>query len=107
MTALPEAKLAREAELCYAMLALVTDYDCWHPDHAAVTVEAIMDVMQRNVMSAQSVIATVVPLLAGDHSCTCGRALDHAIATAPSLIPRDTHARLGLLVNKYLGDPAG
>ena len=106
MTALPEAKLAREAGLCYVTLALVTDYDCWHPDHDAVTVEAVMAVMRRNVANAQATIAAAVPRLAGERGCACGRALDHAIMTAPELIPRATRDRLGLLVNDYLGAPA-
>lgn len=106
MTALPEAKLAREAEMCYATLALVTDYDAWHPHHDAVTVEAVMAVMRQNVASAQAMIAAVVPLLAGERGCACGQALANAIMTAPEHIPPEVHARLGLLVAKYLGDPA-
>ena len=106
MTALPEAKLAREAELCYAILALVTDYDCWHPDHDAVTVESVLEVMQRNVANAQAVLAAVIPLLAGQRACSCGQALDHAIMTAPELIPSETRQRLGLLIDKYLDQPS-
>jgi 5'-methylthioadenosine phosphorylase len=106
MTALPEAKLAREAELCYATLALITDYDCWHLEHDSVTVDAVMKVMQQNVASAKAVIAAAVPLLAGARSCACGHALDHAIMTSPHLIPPDVRERLGLLVGKYIGVPA-
>ena len=106
MTALPEAKLAREAELCYGVLALVTDYDSWHPDHDAVTVEAVMDVMQRNVASAQAAIAALIPLLPDARGCDCGRALDHAIMTAPGVIPRPVYDRLRPLVEKYLSLPA-
>lgn len=105
MTALPEAKLAREAELCYATLALVTDYDCWHPHHDAVTVEAVMAVMRHNVTSAQAIIAAAVPLLAGPVSCVCGQALQNAIMTTPRLIPPQTRARLALIVDKYLPAP--
>ena len=106
MTALPEAKLAREAEICYSTLALVTDYDSWHPGHDAVTVEAVMAVMRQNIASAQAVIAAAVPLLADERGCACGQALDHAIMTAPEHIPPEVHARLGLLLAKYLGDAA-
>ncbi len=105
MTALPEAKLAREAELCYVTLALVTDYDCWHPDHDSVTVEAVMDVMHRNVANAQAVIAAVVPHIATERGCGCAHALDHAIMTAPDAIPGEVRERLDLLLRKYLGPP--
>lgn len=107
MTALPEAKLAREAGVCYATLALVTDYDCWHQEHEAVTVEGVLAVMSRNVANAQAVIAAAVPLLAGDRACTCGQALDHAIMTAPASIPPETRERLALLVDPYLPPSAG
>jgi 5'-methylthioadenosine phosphorylase len=106
MTALPEAKLAREAEMCYGTLALVTDYDAWHPQHDAVTVEAVMNVMKRNVANAQAVIAAVVPLLAVERTCTCGQALNHAIMTDRAAIGADVKERLGLLVQNYLGDSA-
>jgi 5'-methylthioadenosine phosphorylase len=104
MTALPEAKLAREAEICYATLALVTDYDVWHPDHDAVTVEAVMNVMQRNIANAQAVIADAVPRIAVERTCACGHALDHAIMTAPAMIPADIREGLDLLVGRYLDD---
>jgi 5'-methylthioadenosine phosphorylase len=104
MTALPEAKLAREAELCYGTLALITDYDCWHPEHDAVTVETVLDVMRRNIAHAQQVIAAAVPLLAAERSCACSHALDHAIMTAPGVIPAETRAKVALLVDKYLGE---
>ena len=102
MTVLPEAKLAREAGLCYATLALITDYDCWHPDHDAVTVEAVMAVMQRNVVNAQAVIAAAVSLLRDARECTCGQALENAIMTAPGLIPADVRERLGPLIDPYI-----
>jgi 5'-methylthioadenosine phosphorylase len=104
MTALPEAKLAREAELCYGTLALITDYDCWHPEHDAVIVETVLDVMRRNIAHAQQVIAAAVPLLAAERSCACSHALDHAIMTAPGVIPAETRAKVALLVDKYLGE---
>jgi 5'-methylthioadenosine phosphorylase len=106
MTALPEAKLAREAELCYATLALVTDYDCWHPAHDAVTVEAVVAVMEKNVANAQAVIAAAIPNLAAGRACSCGSALSTAIMTAPARVPQDVRERLGLLVDKYLNDSA-
>lgn len=106
MTALPEAKLAREAEICYGTLALVTDYDVWHPEHDAVTVEAVMDVMQRNVANAQAVIAAVIPLIAVERTCACGHALNHAIMTNPAAITSEAKERLGILVAKYLSDDA-
>lgn len=102
MTALPEAKLAREAGLCYATLALVTDYDCWHPDHDDVTVDAVLAVMHRNVANAQAVIAASIPLLAGERGCGCGHALNNAIMTAPATIPAEVRERLALLVDPYL-----
>jgi 5'-methylthioadenosine phosphorylase len=102
MTALPEAKLAREAGLCYATLALVTDYDCWHPEHDAVTVDAVIAVMHRNVANAQAVIAASVPLLAEDRGCACGKALENAIMSAPGMIPAEVRERLALLVDPYL-----
>lgn len=102
MTALPEAKLAREAELCYATLALVTDYDAWHPQHDSVTVDAVVQVIQQNVRNAQAVVAALVPLLTDDRSCGCGSALQNAIMTAPNAVPEETRARLALIAGKYL-----
>ncbi len=86
MTNMPEAKLAREAELCYATIAMVTDYDCWHPEHAHVTVDQVVGVANRNAAAAQRLIRTVVPRLAGRPTpcpCGCDRALDSAVMTAP------------------------
>jgi 5'-methylthioadenosine phosphorylase len=86
MTNLPEAQLAREAELCYASLAMVTDYDCWHPDHDAVTVDAVIRVLLNNAENARSVVRALSARVAADgHAaqCTCRRALDHALITAP------------------------
>ena len=75
MTALPEAKLAREAEICYATLALVTDYDCWHPGHDSVTVVTVVRVLQQNVANAQAIIQAVVPAVDDQHNCACHTAL--------------------------------
>ena len=86
MTNLPEAKLAREAELCYASVAMVTDFDCWHPGHDAVTVDAIIGVLLANAAQAQQLVASLAAALAGDaHAadCACRRALEHALITAP------------------------
>jgi 5'-methylthioadenosine phosphorylase len=87
MTNMPEAKLAREAEMCYATVAMVTDYDCWHPDHDHVTVEAVVKVLLGNAEKARALVKTVAPRLRDrKHVCDagCHRALDHAIITAPA-----------------------
>ena len=102
MTALPEAKLAREAELCYGTLACVTDYDVWHPDHDNVTVEVVLRNLHRNVATAQTVLQAVVPRLTGERDCACGHALDMAVVTAPDVRPEGARQRLKLL----LGDRA-
>jgi 5'-methylthioadenosine phosphorylase len=86
MTNLPEARLAREAELCYASIAMVTDFDCWHPEHDSVTVSAVIRVLLDNASKAQTVVADLAGALAGDPqaaACACRRALDHALITAP------------------------
>ena len=102
MTNLQEAKLAREAEICYTTLALVTDYDCWHPDHASVTVEMIVANLMANAAMAQRVIATTVEALPIARECECAGALASAIITRPDAIPAATKDRLRLLVGKYL-----
>jgi len=102
MTNLQEAKLAREAELCYATIAMATDYDCWHESHEDVTVEAIIAVMHKNVGNARKLIQLAVPRLAGARGCSCGRALATAIMTAPAEIPAPTRAKLALLIDKYM-----
>jgi len=98
MTNLPEAKLAREAQLCYATLALVTDYDCWHPGHDAVTVDAIIETLHRNVALSRQIIQTVAPTLTGDRPCSCARALETAVLTPRHQIPAATRKRLSLLL---------
>ncbi len=106
MTNLTEAKLAREAELCYATVAMSTDYDCWHEGHDDVTVEAILEVMARNVGNARSVIRHAVPAMAaavqGGASCGCANALAGAILTAPDAISEDARTRLGLLIDRHV-----
>jgi len=102
MTNLQEAKLAREAEICYATLAMVTDYDCWHPGHDAVTVNQVIDYLNRNVENAQKIIRAAVRALPRDRACSCPSALAHAIFTDPKKIPPATRKKLDLLVGKYL-----
>ncbi len=84
MTGMPEAKLAREAELCYICIAMITDYDCWHPDHDAVDVAQVVATAHANAGRARALIAALPGLIAGDRTCACGHALDGAIMTAPS-----------------------
>jgi 5'-methylthioadenosine phosphorylase len=102
MTNLQEAKLAREAEICYTTIALVTDYDCWHPDHDQVTVEMIVGNLTQNARTAQQVIAGAVSRLPFDRTCECASALKHAIITRPDAIPAETRRKLGPLVDRYL-----
>jgi 5'-methylthioadenosine phosphorylase len=102
MTNLQEAKLAREAELCYTTMALVTDYDCWHPDHDAVTVEMIIDNLTRNAATAQRVIAEAVGAYAGRQNCGCGSALSTAIITRRDAIPETVKRDLAPLIRKYV-----
>jgi 5'-methylthioadenosine phosphorylase len=102
MTNLQEAKLAREAELCYATVAMATDFDCWHESHEDVTVEAIIAVMNKNVGNARDLIVGAVPALAAKPGCACGRALQNAIMTAPDRISPEARLRLGLLIDKYV-----
>lgn len=102
MTSLQEAKLAREAEICYAAMALVTDYDCWHIEESAVTVAAVVQNLKKNIAVAQKTIQTVVPRISNQRGCICACALENAIMTEPGAIPPETRAELGLLLDKYL-----
>jgi len=102
MTNMPEARLAREAELCYATLALATDYDCWHASAADVDIGAILAILQRNVQMAQEIITRTVPHLQGARTCPCSTALQTAIITDRAMIPAAVQERLGLLINRYL-----
>jgi 5'-methylthioadenosine phosphorylase len=102
MTNLQEAKLAREAELCYATLALVTDYDCWHPDHDSVTVDLIIANLLQNAVTAQKTIAEAVSRLDGDRSCGCKDALATAIITRPEHVPEQTRRELAPIIGRYL-----
>jgi 5'-methylthioadenosine phosphorylase len=103
MTNLQEAKLAREAEICYTTIALVTDYDCWHPDHDSVTVEMIIANLTQNARTAQQVIANTVERLPIARTCECARALATAIITRPELVPAATKEKLRPIVGKYMG----
>ena len=102
MTNLQEAKLAREAEICYATIALVTDYDCWHPDHDSVTVDMIIANLTQNAKTAQQIIAGAVDALPYERSCECASALKYALITRPDAIPAQTRQDLAPLVGKYL-----
>ena len=102
MTNLQEAKLAREAEICYATLALVTDYDCWHPDHDAVTVDLIVANLTQNAVTAQKTIADAVETLAAARTCACRDALATAIITQAPLVPEQTKKDLAPIIGKYM-----
>jgi 5'-methylthioadenosine phosphorylase len=102
MTNLQEAKLAREAEICYTTIALVTDYDCWHPDHDSVTVEMIVANLMQNAKTAQQIIAGAVDRLPFERTCECATALKYALITRPEVIPDDTARDLAPIVGKYL-----
>ena len=102
MTNLQEAKLAREAEICYATLAMVTDYDAWHEVHDDVTVEQIVAVLNQNAANACKVVKAAVAALPAERNCACASALKYAILTSPDAIPEATRERLDLLVGKYL-----
>src|SRR5205814_1703090 len=102
MTNLQEAKLAREAEICYVTVAMVTDYDCWHPHHDAVTVADIIAVLNKNADNACQVVAGAVAAMPETRECKCGSALKHALITDRKAIPEATRKKLELLVGKYL-----
>jgi 5'-methylthioadenosine phosphorylase len=102
MTNLQEAKLAREAEICYSTLAMVTDYDCWHPDHDAVTAEQIMGNLGRNAETARAVLRAAVRRLPIPRGCECESALRYALVTAPELVPETVKRELAPIVGRYL-----
>ena len=102
MTNLQEAKLAREAEICYATLALVTDYDCWHEEHDAVSVETVVEYLNKNVRNAQVIMREAVRQLANrERACECGSAIKNAIFTPPELWPEATTKKLDAIIKKY------
>ena len=104
MTNLQEAKLAREAEICYATLALVTDYDCWHEEHDAVSVETVVEYLNKNVRNAQVIMREAVKRLGTQQrGCSCGSALKNAIFTPPELWPEATTKKLDAIIKKYRG----
>jgi 5'-methylthioadenosine phosphorylase len=102
MTNLQEAKLAREAEICFATMALITDYDSWHPDHDSVTVELVIANLLQNAKMAQRAIAETVGRLSGARSCSCKDALATAIITRPELVPEQTKKDLAPIIGKYM-----
>ncbi len=101
MTNLREAKLAREAEICYSSMAMVTDYDCWHSGSETVNVEMLIQNLRKNVENAKQIILAAIPALAAEPSCSCGAALASAVVTAPEMFPRETRKRLAFLLDKY------
>jgi 5'-methylthioadenosine phosphorylase len=102
MTNLQEAKLAREAEICYATLAMVTDYDCWHPEHDAVTADSVMKVLAENVATARAVLRAVTRRLPLPRECECEHALQHALLTPAELVPESVKRELEPIVGRYL-----
>jgi 5'-methylthioadenosine phosphorylase len=106
MTNLQEAKLAREAEICYTTIALVTDYDCWHPEHDHVTVEMIVGNLVQNAKTAQEVIANAVDALPFARECECASALKYAIITRPEAVPEAARRELAPIIGKYLPGPS-
>ncbi|MGH9785401.1 MAG: S-methyl-5'-thioadenosine phosphorylase [Terriglobia bacterium] len=106
MTNLQEAKLAREAEICYATAAMVTDFDCWHPDHDAVTVQEVVGNLLKNSENANKVLLAALARIPAERACRCGSALADAIITARDKIPAETRQKLALLVGKYLSPGA-
>ena len=102
MTNLQEAKLAREAEICYSTIALVTDYDCWHPQHDAVTVSEVVQNLKKNSENAQKLIRAAVRRLPVERTCKCQQSLQHAILTDLKKVPQATRAKLELLLKKYV-----
>jgi 5'-methylthioadenosine phosphorylase len=102
MTNLQEAKLAREAEICYTTIALVTDYDCWHPDHDSVTVEMIMSTLAKNAATAQQIIAGAVERLPYERTCECASALKYALVTRPDMVPEQLKKDLAPIIGRYM-----
>lgn len=102
MTNLTEAKLAREAEICYAAIAMITDYDCWHPDHESVTASQIIATLNQNAENAQKVLRSAVRQVPAVRSCKCGAALKHALVTDMKLVPGATKKKLAAIIGKYI-----
>ena len=102
MTNVTEAKLAREAEICYGSLAMVTDYDCWHPEHDSVTSAQIIETLVKNAENAQRVLREAVRTMPGERTCKCGAALKHAFVTDMKIVPPATKKRLKAIIGKYI-----
>jgi len=102
MTNVTEAKLAREAELCYATIAMITDYDCWHPQHDSVTVAQIIATLNQNATNAQNVLREAIKTMPANRACKCGSALAHAIITDPKVVPAKTKKDLAAIIGKYI-----
>ena len=102
MTNVTEAKLAREAELCYGTIAMITDYDCWHPDHESVTMAQIVATLQQNADNAQKVLREAIKSMPDHRECKCGSALAHALITDPKLVPKSTKKNLAAIIGKYI-----
>src|SRR6266566_208998 len=102
MTNVTEAKLAREAEICYATAAMITDYDCWHPEHAAVTVEQIIANLNKNAEKAHRMLCEAARMIPAQRTCKCGAALKHAMITDPKVVPAITKKRLAAIIGKYI-----
>jgi 5'-methylthioadenosine phosphorylase len=102
MTNVTEAKLAREAEICYATIAMITDFDCWHPDHESVTASQIIATLVQNAENAQRVLREAVRAMPEDRSCKCGAALKHALVTDLKLVPKATKKKLEAIIGKYI-----
>jgi 5'-methylthioadenosine phosphorylase len=102
MTNVTEAKLAREAEMCYGSLAMITDYDCWHPEHDSVTYSQILATLNQNAENAQRVLREAVRAMPAERSCKCGSALQHALVTDAKLVPKATKKRLAAIIGKYI-----
>jgi len=102
MTNIPEAKLAREAEICYATVALVTDFDCWHESEEDVKIDAVLEIMNKNINTAKSIIKKAVKMISGKRTCICSEALKHTILTSKESIPEKTKKNLEIIIGKYI-----
>jgi 5'-methylthioadenosine phosphorylase len=102
MTNVTEAKLAREAEICYSTIAMITDYDCWHPEHDSVTVATIIATLNQNATNAQNVLREAIKTLRAERHCKCGDALKHAIITDPKVVPAKTKKNLAAIIGRYI-----
>jgi len=102
MTNMPEAKLAREAEICYSSLACVTDYDCWHPQHESVTIDMVIENLSKNVGNAKKILSAVIRNISDERNCSCCESLKYAIITDKKLIPEKVKQNLDIIIGKYV-----